>query len=37
MYKELLNKGVVSKRESQLLSTDKATIASMQFNYSEWV
>jgi len=37
MYQELLNKGVVSKRQSQLLSiTDKATVASMHFNHYEW-
>jgi hypothetical protein len=37
MYKELLNKGVVSKRQSQLLSiTDKATTDSIHFSNSEW-
>jgi hypothetical protein len=37
MYQELLNKGVVSKRQSQLLSiTDKASVASIFFNHSEW-
>ena len=37
MYQELLDKGVVSKRQSQLLSiTDKSTIASINFNYYEW-
>jgi len=37
MYQELLDKGVVSKRQSQLLSiTDKATVASIYFNYNEW-
>jgi len=37
MYQDLLKKGVVSKRQSQLLSiTDKAAIASIQFNYSKW-
>jgi len=38
MYQELLNKGVVSKRQSQLLSiTDKTTIDAIHFNYSEWI
>ena len=33
MYQELLDKGVVSKRQSQLLSiTDKAKIASIHFS-----
>jgi len=37
MYQELLNKGVVSKRQSQLLLiTDKAAVASIHFNRSEW-
>jgi hypothetical protein len=37
MYKELLNKGVVSKRQSQLLSiTDKAATASIHFTHSKW-
>jgi len=36
MYQELLNKGVVSKRQSQLLSiTDKAAVTSIHFNHSE--
>ena len=36
MYQELLDKGVVSKRQSQLLSiTDKADIASIHFSQSE--
>jgi chemotaxis methyl-accepting protein methylase len=36
MYQELLDKGVVSKRQSQLLSiTDKAAIASMHYNQPE--
>jgi len=37
MYQELLNKGVVSKRQSQLLLiTDKAAVASIHFIRSEW-
>jgi len=36
MYQILLNKGVVSKRQSQLLSiTDKAAVAPIHFNRSE--
>jgi hypothetical protein len=36
MYQELLNKGVVSKRQSQLLSiTDKAAVNPIHFNRSE--
>ena len=36
MYQKLLNIGVVSKRESQLLSIiDKAAITSVHFNRAE--
>jgi hypothetical protein len=36
MYQELLDKGVVSKRQSQLLSiTDKAAIATMHYKKFE--
>jgi hypothetical protein len=35
MYQELLDKGVASKRQSQLLSiTDKAAITAMHYNLS---
>ena len=36
MYQELIDKGVVSKRKSQLLSiSDKATIGPIHFNRSD--
>ena len=36
MYQELLDKGVVSKRESQLLLiSDKATLLPIYFNHSD--
>jgi len=36
MYQELLNKGVASKRQSQLLSiTDKVAVTPIHFNISK--
>jgi len=36
MYQNLIDKGVVSKRQSQLLSiSDKVSMAPIHFNYSE--
>jgi hypothetical protein len=36
IYQNLLDRGIVSKRQSQLLSiSDRVTIAPIQFNYSK--
>ena len=36
MYQDLINKGVTSKRQSQLLSiSDRAKISPIQFNHSD--